>query len=148
MNVRSLLKIGTASCVASLCIPSLASPLSVDSLIEACKAHSRAPESIPAARCAVYIQGFLDGTRAALARNADSKRTLSTPFGSRVSRDPSAVRAEYCLETDTSVSEIIRNILHHVRESSNSDAPAHELLDEVLRLHYPCGPKRSAREPE
>jgi hypothetical protein len=144
--MNALLTIGAAGCLAACALPSYASPPSGNSLIEDCKVHSRAPDTIPATRCAVYIQGFIDGTRAAEVLKARNKRMLSTPFGSRVTKDPSARRLQYCLAPDVSVTEIIRNILRHVGKSSNLDAPAQELLHELFRLHYPCNQQSSARE--
>jgi hypothetical protein len=134
MSLPTCVAIGVAWCVILPATPASATEMPAVSLIENCRAYLREPESAPALRCTAYLHGFLDGTRAG---KSNAARTLRTPFGSRVARYPSA-RPIFCLPPDIAVAEIIQNLLLEAETGSRAQEHGHELLGEVLRLHYPC----------
>ncbi len=99
------------------------SPLDEAQLRSSCQAYADKPDSPAAARCVLYVQGFLDGAVATdervtmnvaqeLSRNETlTERAIRTRLGDRVQLRGPTVYAEYCVGDPVPIQEIIRNVV-------------------------------------
>jgi hypothetical protein len=126
-------------------------PLTLGQLQADCQAVSRAPDSAPAQRCLVYVQGFLDGAVATDERVALNvaeeiersetltERAIRTRLGVRLSRVGASFYAEYCVGDPVPVQEVVGHVIEELEVvGSDPTALARDVVYAALRRHYPC----------
>ena len=126
-------------------------PLPSAAFIDYCETYDANPEDADGLRCAIYIQGFLDGAVATderVARNVAEEyerresftdRAARTRLGPVLARTSVSAYAEYCLGDPVPVQEVIERVLEFVRtHPSGGEMPARDLVYAALRTHYPC----------
>jgi hypothetical protein len=98
-------------------------PLAATQLHELCRTWHSDPDSVAAASCAAYVQGFLDG-----AADID-ERVRRTRQG----------RPPYCVPRGISLSAMIDQLLVYCEtQRLDRDVAARSLLARMLGQFYPC----------
>lgn len=126
-------------------------PLTLGQLQADCQAISEVPDSAPAQRCLIYVQGFLDGAVATdervalnvaeeIERNETlTERAIRTRLGVRLSRVGASFYAEYCVGDPVPVQEVVGHVIEEFElVDSDPTALARDVVYAALRRHYPC----------
>ena len=126
-------------------------PLTLDQLKADCRAVATASASVPAQRCLLYVQGFLDGAvatdeRVALnvaeeieRRETLTERAIQTRLGDRLKQVGASFYAEYCVGDPVPVQEVVDHVLEEFEViEPGSTVLARDVVYSALRRHYPC----------
>lgn len=118
-------------------------PLNATQLHEFCRAWHNDPDSVAAASCAAYVQGFLDGAADIDERTASGRDQRTETFTDRARRTRLGRtypgRPPYCVARGTSLSGVIDQLLVYCEtQRLDRDVSARTLLARVLGQFYPC----------
>ena len=151
----ALVPVPLCACVAMACM--LAVPvvqavevLSAKELASHCALLKTDPDGVDGQYCIRYIQGFIDGAVATDVRvmlNAEqalnreetySERAMRTRLPSRADNLRAAGLAGFCLGDPVQLRDVVDAVVSDLANNNAQDAPAMEVVDASLQLHFPC----------
>ena len=100
--------------------------------------------------CVAFVRGFIDGALATdprVAMNVErelsrdetfTERAYRTRLGQRMDRYGPSYFADFCIPTPVPLQDIVDQVVADLRQVSDRNEPARELVYRTLRRGYPC----------
>jgi hypothetical protein len=132
-----------AGVLACISVAQAEAPLTATQLHEFCRVWHSDPNSVAAASCAAYVQGFLDGAADIDERTASGRDQLTETFTDRARRTRLGRTypgmPPYCVARGTSLGGVIDQLLVYCEtQRLDRDVSARSLLARMLGQFYPC----------